>query len=108
MLSWVEMKQLYDNLTLSHAELSSKVKQLRSTKIESKQISKKYKSNKEEVKEIKNILKRNMSLIEARQVIWDDIIQHMCSTWGLFQVIVEGRVEINSIIEVVTSCKKDM
>jgi len=60
------------------------------------------------MKELKSRLKDNISLIEAKKVIWEDIIQQESSKWELFQVVVEERSIVAAIIEALASGKKEI
>jgi len=56
----------------------------------------KYNSACEEIKELKEKITGNMSLIRARKIIWNDIIQKIKVLWDHMVVIVEEKEMIRA------------
>ena len=84
-----------------------KEKKLKSSKLEVEQTFEKYETTQEEVKELKSRLKRNVSPVDARQVIWDNIIQKVWVAWKYFQVVAEEREIFATITEFLVACMKE-
>ena len=62
-----------------------------------------------EIKSLKDKLKGNISLIQAKDIIWNDIISEMKSIWDFLMVVAEERSHIREFGEqVMTDRQKTM
>lgn len=61
------------------------------------QINNKFQVAQDEIKMLKNKLKVNMSLIEARKLIWDDIISEIKKIWEHVKLVRKQTVAVKTI-----------
>lgn len=69
-----KLKNIQIDLDNTKYMLETKDNQFKSTEASVDQINNKYEVAQYEIKGLKNMLKGNISLVEARQLIWDDVI----------------------------------
>lgn len=66
---------------------------------------KKYQSTYDEIKELKEKLKGNMSLIHAREIIWNDIVQWVKEIWNHMLVMEEKKIVVRDLEIAIASNK---
>lgn len=57
-------------------------------------LSSKYNESQDEIKELKTKLKGNISLIEATQIVWDDIRQEVHFIWKYIHIIIQQNIMV--------------
>jgi len=67
--------------------METKEKQLKFTQASANLINDKYRVSQGEIKELNNRLKGNMSLVEARQLISNDVIYEMKNIWEQLKLV---------------------
>ena len=68
----------------------------------------KKKVTKVEIKEIKTKLKGNISLTEARQIVWDDIIHEVCYKWESVHIISQKKIMMNGCKSSIDACNTNV
>ena len=87
--------------------LANKDKQLESTEESVEQINNKYQVAQDEIKALKKRIKGNMSLIEARRIIWDDIISEIKSIWEHMNLVSKEKVVFKGVEFFILSPKNE-
>jgi len=85
------MKKIQSDLDAARAQLAKKDKELQVSVIKAETVTKDLQVATQEIKYLKAKLKGNMSLIKARQLVWDEIIQEMNNSWKHITVILEKK-----------------
>ena len=74
-----------------------------------KEIAKKYRrdfqATQQEIKELKEKVKGNMSLIQAREIIWNDIINTMNNVCEFMSIVAEEKAIVRNLESIITTNK---
>lgn len=107
-ISEVELKKMQDNLTHVKEQLDIKEGKLNKSNQNNDQLTTNKRVSQDDIKEFKKKLKGNISLIEARQIVWDDIIQEVYSIWDYIHIISQQNIIMNGSKLRIDACKKNV
>lgn len=100
------MKKIKRSLDEIKENLNIKKIQLNISNEIASQHYKNYQTTCDEIKELKEKLKGNMSLIQERDIIWNDIIEQVKVIWDYMWIMVEDKTIVRDL-EVIISSNKD-
>jgi len=106
-LSENELKKVQSDMENTKHTLTQKEKQLETARGNVEQISNNSKKANEEITVLKNKLKGNMSLIQGRQLIWDEIISEVKNIWEHMTLVAEQKIAIKDLQFSILSTKEE-
>lgn len=87
--------------------LETEDKLLKATQASVDQINNKYQMSQDEIKALKNRFKGNMSLIEARKLIWDIVIFEIKKIWENLRLVAKQKVAVKTTEFSILSAKEE-
>lgn len=67
-----------------------------------------YQITSHEIKELKEKVKGNMSLLEVREIIWNDIINKVKNVWEFMSIVEEEKSIVRDLESIITTSKQNV